>query len=254
MGNEIQRVRILFKYAFDARLVDKPVHFGPTFKRPSRRVLRLARTQKGSRMLEEHELRAMIDAATMPLKAMILLGINTAFGNSDVGTLPIKALDLDDGWVNYPKPKTGVPRRCPLWPETVAAIQESLTSRPTPKDPADVGLVFITKYGGRWAKNSTDKPVAKETGKLLMALGFHRPGLGFYALRHTFATIGGEARDQAAVDHIMGHDRGDMASIYRERISDERLRAVTDHVRQWLFPHSATEQAEEDVGNQPQQP
>jgi hypothetical protein len=26
-----------------------------------------------------------------------------------------------------------------------------------------------------------------------------------------------------------------MSSIYRERISDERLRAVTDHVHAWLF-------------------
>jgi hypothetical protein len=26
-----------------------------------------------------------------------------------------------------------------------------------------------------------------------------------------------------------------MASVYRERISEERLRAVTDHVRKWLF-------------------
>jgi hypothetical protein len=26
-----------------------------------------------------------------------------------------------------------------------------------------------------------------------------------------------------------------MASVYRERISDERLKAVTDHVHGWLF-------------------
>ena len=32
----------------------------------------------------------------------------------------------------------------------------------------------------------------------------------------------------------MGHARGDMASVYRERISDERLRAATEHVRSWL--------------------
>jgi len=57
----------------------------------------------------------------------------------------------------------------------------------------------------------------------------------FYALRHTFETIGGEAKDQVAVDYIMGHARDDMASVYRERISDERLKAITDHVRQWLF-------------------
>jgi hypothetical protein len=33
----------------------------------------------------------------------------------------------------------------------------------------------------------------------------------------------------------MGHAREDMASVYRERISDERLRAVVEHVRTWLF-------------------
>ncbi len=26
-----------------------------------------------------------------------------------------------------------------------------------------------------------------------------------------------------------------MSSVYRERISDERRKAVSDHVRQWLF-------------------
>ena len=26
-----------------------------------------------------------------------------------------------------------------------------------------------------------------------------------------------------------------MSAVYRERISDERLKAVTDHVHQWLF-------------------
>jgi hypothetical protein len=27
-----------------------------------------------------------------------------------------------------------------------------------------------------------------------------------------------------------------MSSVYRETISDARLKAVTDHVRAWLFP------------------
>jgi hypothetical protein len=33
----------------------------------------------------------------------------------------------------------------------------------------------------------------------------------------------------------MGHADETMASRYRERISDERLIAVTDHVHHWLF-------------------
>ena len=32
---------------------------------------------------------------------------------------------------------------------------------------------------------------------------------------------------------------GDMASMYRERINDDRLRKVVEHVRTWLFPVAA---------------
>jgi integrase len=69
----------------------------------------------------------------------------------------------------------------------------------------------------------------------------------FDALRHTFETIGGEAKDQVAVDHIMGHARDDMASVYRERISDERLKTVTDHVRKWLFASNVQDKATRDL-------
>jgi integrase len=71
-------------------------------------------------------------------------------------------------------------------------------------------------------------------GQLLGKLGLARRGHTFYALRHTFETIGGDSRDQVAVDAIMGHSRDDMASVYRERIDDDRLRAVVECVRKWL--------------------
>ena len=72
--------------------------------------------------------------------------------------------------------------------------------------------------------------------KLLRKLGIKgRTGLGFYTLRHVFRTIADEAKDQPAADHIMGHESSHMSSHYRERISDERLKAVSDHVRAWLF-------------------
>lgn len=235
LGNDVQRVRVVFKYAYDTELIDKPVRFGPDFKRPSKRVLRKARNAKGPRMFEAEELRALLAAANEPLGTMILLGINCGFGNHDVATLPISALDLTKGWVNYPRPKTGVSRRAPLWAETTDALKKCLQARPKPKSEAHENLVFVTKYGGSWIKENSDRPISKETTKLLKKLKIHRPGLGFYALRHTFETIGGESIDQVAVDYIMGHARDDMASVYRERISDERLIAVTNFVHQWLF-------------------
>jgi hypothetical protein len=47
------------------------------------------------------------------------------------------------------------------------------------------------------------------------------------------------------VDAIMGHapHSGDMSAVYRERVTDERLRAVADHVHGWLFAVAAKPKA-----------
>jgi integrase len=232
----IQYTRCLFKHAFDAELIDRPVRFGPGFKRPGKKVLRLNRAAAGPRLFTADEIRRLIDAANVQLRAMVLLGINCGLGNSDVGNLPLSALNLDNALIDYPRPKTGVARRCPLWPETVAAIREALARRPEPKSADDAGLVFLTRCGYRWAKEINTNPVSQELAKLLRRLGINgRKGLGFYTLRHTFRTVADEARDQPAADFIMGHEVDHMSSVYRETISDARLRAVADHVRAWLF-------------------
>jgi integrase len=186
-------------------------------------------------MYEPEEIHKMLKAAGPQLRAMILLGINCGFGNDDVATLPLAALDLKAGWVAYPRPKTAVPRRCPLWPETLAAVRVAIDRRPTPKVPEAADRVFVTKYGKSWHKDTPDNPISNEMAKLLDSLGIRRKGVGFYALRHTFETVGGETIDQVAVDALMGHADRTMAGHYRERISDDRLRAVVEHVHQWLF-------------------
>jgi hypothetical protein len=71
---------------------------------------------------------------------------------------------------------------------------------------------------------------------MLKALGISgRKGLGFNTLRHAFRTVADEAMDQPAADYVMGHEVAHRSSVHRETISDERLKAVTDHVRKWLF-------------------
>lgn len=236
LSREVQQVRTLFKHGFDAGLLDKPVRFGPMFKRPAKRILRAHRQSNGKRMFEAAQLRKIIDSAEQPLRAMILLGINCGYGNNDCGTLPISALDLKGGWVDFPRPKTAVERRCPLWPETVKALRDAIKRRPKPKGAANGGLVFLTRFGEPWAKAAHDNPITKAFRKLLDDLKLHRRGLGFYAIRHTFETVAGASRDQVATNLLMGHADQSMAALYREQIDDERLRAVTDHVRGWLFP------------------
>jgi integrase len=239
LQNVIGRMRIGFKFAWDNGLIDRPVRYGQAFKRPSRKVVRIDRAKKGPKLFTADEIRRLLAAAGTAMRAMILLGINGGFGNADCGHLPMSAMDLKAGMIDFPRPKTGIPRRCTLWPETLSAIQEALVHRATPKSAEHAGLVFITKYGLPWAKDSADQTLAKEFSKLLRALHINgRKGLGFYTLRHTFRTVADETKDQPAVDFIMGHEVSHMSSVYRETISDERLRAVTDHVRKWLFPQA----------------
>lgn len=237
LGNVIQRVRVVFKFAWDNGLVDRPVRYGQGFKRPSRKVVRIDRAKKGPKLFTADEIHRLLASAGTSMRAMILLGINCGYGNADCGHLPLSAVDLEAGMIDFPRPKTGIPRRSPLWDETIQAIREALACRPKPKNEEHVGLVFITKYGLPWAKDTADQTLAKEFGKLLRAEEINgRMGLGFYTLRHTFRTVADESKDQPAVDFIMGHEVPHMSTVYRETISNERLRAVTAHVRGWLFP------------------
>ena len=249
LSNEIRHVRMLFKYAFEAGHIPQPVRFGPSFKSPSRRTLRKERQERGPRMFTADEIRHILRAAKPQLKAMILLGLNCGYGQSDCARLPRSAVNLETGWIHFPRPKTLIDRRAPLWPETIAAIRAVIEAKkarkPARAEYAD--LVFLTKYGEPWVRALEPRTEGKESvtqvdsvslelGKILRELEIKRPGIGFYALRHGLETIGGEVKDQPALDHIMGHADHSMAAVYREGIGEDRLRAVVNHVRTWLFP------------------
>jgi integrase len=238
LANAITRVKSVFKYGTDNGLIEKAVRYGGEFKKPDKAVLRRHRARNGEKMLEADELRRLIAAAPVPLRAMVLLGVNCGFGNHDVATLPLAALDLDVGWIHYPRPKTGLNRRCPLWGETVGALREALAARPAPKDKAAAERVFLQRSGQVWIRNTettrTDT-VSVHFRRLLKKAGLYRGGIGFYVLRHVFRTVADAARDPVAIDLIMGHTDPSMGGHYRERVEDSRLRAVAEHVRTWLF-------------------
>lgn len=249
LGNEIGRVRSIFKHGYEAGLLDRPMRYGPEFRKPSKRTVRLARRAKGERMFEAEEIHAMLNVAGIQIRAMIYLAANAGMGNSDVAMLTRSVVNLKTGIVEFPRPKTGVARRAVLWPETIAALRALAKVRPKPTLPEHSDLVFVTRFGQPWVrvsapgKRSQGKhravvkdSVAMEFCKVARAAGVGKDGRGFYALRHTFRTIADEVGDRPAVDLVMGHENGaDIATHYVERISDERLRAVTEHVRDWLL-------------------
>ena len=244
IAQNVTHVKTLFRWGYEVELIETLPKFGLKFK-ANKKASRRHNGKTAPKMFEPAEIKAMIDAAGVQLKAMILLGINCGFGNFDCAELPHSALDLKRGWVDFPRPKTGVDRRCPLWSETRQALREAIKNRPEPTNPADASQVFLTTYGNRWVRMAATRADGHQAWQdaiirvfrdLLKATGLDKPKIrGFYTLRRVHRTIADETGDWPAVNLIMGHTDPTIGGVYRQRISDERLRAVTDHVHAWLF-------------------
>ena len=236
LGNEIVRARAPFIWAYKNDLIDRPIKFGTDFAQPPKRKQRAQQKQNRPEWTyKPSEVHAMLVAAGVHLRAMIYLGVQAGFGPGDIAGLPLSVVDLDRGWIDFPRPKTGIERRVPLWSETVEALKASRAQRPEAKADEARDLFFVAKYGKAWGDGTTRFPVSGEFLKLLRPLGLSRHGRGFYALRHTFRTIAGCARDVEAIRSIMGHANDHVEATYTHSVEDSRLRAVVDHVHAWLF-------------------
>jgi integrase len=253
LGNSITRTKSVFKFGYETGLMERPVRYGPEFVKPDKSVLRRHKAKQPAKMFEPAELRMLIDGKPVvgdsgpelvrpdpALRAMILLGVNCGFGNTDCAGMKFTGLDLAGGWLDYPRPKTGIARRCHLWPETVAALKVVIAARSKPADYPECGLIFLTQRGTAFVvqteKGNKKDVVGVRFTRFVKALGIHRERVGFYTLRHVFETVAGGSKDQVAVDMVMGHADPSMAGQYRERVEDERLKAVSEHVRQWVWP------------------
>ena len=155
--------------------------------------------------------------------------------------VPIVAADLEKAICAFPRPKTAVIRSCPLWPETIEAIKAAIDKRATPADQSLKNRLFLTSDGTEYVrfsqKGTSINGISRQFDRLLEKLELKKEGQTFYALRHTFETIGGDSGDQVAVNYIMGHAPADddMGAVYRKSVFQERLVKVVEHVRKWLF-------------------
>lgn len=229
LANHIQTIRSVFKHAYDEALLDRPTRFGK-FSKPRAKVMREARIAKGPQDFTAHEIRQLLKASTLNMRAMILLAVQGGFGPTDCAQLTTQAVDLRAGWIDWPRSKTATHRRIPLWPETQEAIVEAIASRPYESD-----LVFIGRRGETYQCDTGGYRVAQEFKRVAAKAGVSKT---FYCGRRTFQTQGEESRDLPAVQSIMGHipPETNMSALYRQRISDDRLRAVVNTVRDWLWP------------------
>ena len=225
VNNFIGRVKVVFNFAVKTNKLVAP-NYGLRFRTISPKAIRQHRKSKPSKLFSPEALQHVLNAADVQMRAIILLGINCGFGNADIGRIEFGDINLESGWHNYARGKTGVDRRCPLWPETVAALNAWLAVRDS-----ESNQIFHRPDGTSW---HTDH---RPSHQLSAAFARLNPpdSLTFYCLRHSFETCGG--KDQIAINHIMGHapKANDMGAVYRESIDDDRLTEVSENVRQFYL-------------------
>lgn len=226
-GNVINMTRMIFNWGDDHGLIER-VRFGGGFRRQAGKG-----GGRAVKLFEPVQVRQMIDhAPSDQMRAMILLGINCGFGNTDCAALPLDAVNLDAGTVLFARPKTGVERPAiPLWPETLASLRTAIDGRPRSAAAEHDGLVFLTRLGQPWIRPPRTDAISAEFTKLLKALGNHQQGVSFYTLRRTFRTWADASGDQRACDAIMGHRTPGMGTTYVQRIEGERIAHVVKLVR-----------------------
>lgn len=240
LATYIRMVKTCLRWAYEAELIDRPLRFGGMFSPPTRAVIRRSTQRTG--MFEARDIRRLLDVADGAMRAFILLGINCGYGQTDCADLRADAARqaAADGWLSIPRAKTGIDRQAWLWPETRQALREH--ARPD-------GLAFLTCRGNPWVRSIVHHDEAGQIASVTpidqigaafrkLARGVSGGGIKparFYCLRRTFLTVADGLADPHATARVMGHLVPGMAGVYLQRIEPDRIRAVCEHVRDWLY-------------------
>jgi site-specific recombinase XerD len=187
------------------------------------RTIPLKRTQhKTVDYLEESEMQALLNVVELNWRtgvrdnALLLLLYNTGARVSEIVQLKVVDLHLDDTAQVKLLGKGSKYRSCPLWPETVEALQDYLSQR-TAKDPAAQQLLLnangspLTRFGVRHI-----------IGKLATAAKRKCPSIAAKAvnphtIRHTTAMhLLRSGNDINMVSYWLGHANTNTTHIYVE--------------------------------------
>lgn len=207
--------RMIFKYGNESHNLN--VRYAQALKSPEKRLIRQHRAAVGMRMFTADQITAMLQKADPVMKVVILLGINVAYGPHDC--IALTPDHIQDGFANFPRPKTGVDRRCPLWKQTQDAIAAI----------ADDKHVLT---GGPWNRHK----LAKQFKKLATECGCYKKGLSIYSLRRTFATVAKNSGvNQSVIDKVMGHESPAMSELYNQKVFDRQLVRLIGFVDKFLI-------------------
>lgn len=242
LSNVLQRIRSVFNYVPEAckneQLPELTVDM-KALKSPTKANIRRFRNKLEDQYFTPKEIRKLIRNAIGWLKPAILLGINCGFGNTDVSSIPMDRVDLEGGFHNYGRPKSGIDRQASLWPETIEAIDHWLTIRPR----SELKNLFLTAQKSELVRNhengSKTDNVTVAFRTLRTACDIHKKGHGFYVLRHVYKTVAEYSGLPHVVNRTMGHESSNVEEAYRAWVGNQvqldGFKTVANYVRNWVY-------------------
>ncbi len=227
LDNRIQSVRTMFRWACNvARLIEREPWYGDAFRKTAaadkRRVRREHVSAHGERVFSRGELQKILNNATGPLRAFILLGLNGGMYAADIAQLRPADLRKEKSrhLIDNDRIKTGVRRKFILWPETLKAMEVCRRGEET---------LFVTAHGNPWVNGETNS-IGLLFGRLLKDLGIKRAGVNFGALRHTHVSAVSTQPDINAARLVRGHKFSGIEAHY-DFPDIKRIQAITNLAR-----------------------
>jgi integrase len=178
------------------------------------------------------EVKSLLEHANIRMRAMIWLGLNCGLGCTDCAELLWKHVDLKQRRIDFPRTKTGIHRRLPLWNETIEALKKLTRINNRVFNTADgkkvVSIVQRIDGNGDEKIVKCDN-VSRDFASLLKKAKIVKgKGTGFYTLRRTAATLTAASGDPFAVQRLLGHADLKMATTYVQDVSEQTDRAINN--------------------------
>ncbi|MCH8968604.1 MAG: tyrosine-type recombinase/integrase [Planctomycetes bacterium] len=183
--------------------------------------------------VSREDLHALLGCADDRMRAMMLVGLNCAFYPCDLRRVPASAVDLENGYLVFPRTKIGkpIPRVAVLWERTIEAIRCYQSAHPhNAVDEQSGETLLFDGHKGERVKASTIRGfVAALRGMAGV------PEFQFNQLRDGAYTAIIEAGiDITQGEILMGHSVGGVKDAYIER-RPEIVRAACEAVEQHYF-------------------
>ena len=226
---KVQHVRQLFRWAAEQDLIPVVPRMGD-FKRISAAQERRERNEGPSRVFTHEEIHRLLDAASGPWKAMILVGINAAYDGSSIGRLKQDDVPVGQAFIQGVRAKSGIPMACYLWDETMDEIE---------KVRSESEFLFINRQGRPFDVIARPQAISNTFGTLCKKIGITRR-IGFHSFRHTFASIASlTSYSDRVIRSVTGHhnQRDTLNNHYIKGVDRLGVRGVCLSVRAWLFDH-----------------